>query len=586
MLPLSFAQLLLPVLIEAFDGFHRAARTGDAPAELVDLLRRTSLLNALRDKPPLSLGRLRVRADEDVKRIRKALRSEGYYAGDVSYRIGAEGDRTKVEIQVSTGPRYHVSRSEVQYIGAPDVAGDLPGDLTEFGLIANAPARAAEVVAAEAKLVAALKNRSRPFVKASGRRLTVDHRTRSMTVVIDVDAGPFAHFGPVSFDGSTGVDERYLLGFVPWAPGDPFTQEKVDRLAAKLRGTGLFASVKVETAAQLDASGRLPVKASVTEGRHRSIGLGAAYSTGEGVSAEAFWEHRNLFGRAERLRGTVTGGRIRQEVGLDFKIPNFRRLDQDIVSDTRFTRQDTDAFEEIGVTESLRLERQLSPRWRVGSGGSLDFSEIDDGEATRRFALLGVPTFAYRDNRDDLLNPSRGATLRFDVIPYKTFIDQSASFLRSELMGTVYRALTEDARVIVAARARFGSIIGSETDEIPATKRFFAGGGGSIRGFQFQLVGPLDEAGEPLGGRSRVEAGLEARFRVYGPFGLVTFVEGGNVFDNALPDFSDPFRVGAGVGLRYFTPIGPLRFDVAFPVNRRRGIDDAFQIYLSIGQSF
>ncbi|HSR71931.1 MAG TPA: BamA/TamA family outer membrane protein, partial [Kiloniellales bacterium] len=198
----------------------------------------------------------------------------------------------------------------------------------------------------------------------------------------------------------------------------------------------------------------------------------------------------------------------------------------------------------------------------------------------------GLPLTATRDDRDDLLDPTRGTRLSLTLTPYGGVGDQSLAFLRSTLGGTAYYAIDEGRRFVVAGRARLGSILGDDTEEIPANKRFYAGGGGSIRGYEFQKVGPLDENNEPLGGRSLVELGVELRIRVTEEIGIVPFLDGGTVFDSPYPDFEEDLRWATGLGLRYFTAIGPLRLDVAVPLDKREGIDDDYQFYISLGQAF
>ena len=165
-------------------------------------------------------------------------------------------------------------------------------------------------------------------------------------------------------------------------------------------------------------------------------------------------------------------------------------------------------------------------------------------------------------------------------------MEENTLFLVSEVSGSTYYSVFDDDQLVLAARTRVGSIVGEETEVIPANKRFYAGGGGSIRGFEFQKVGPLDDDEDPLGGRSVLELGFEARIRLTETIGLVPFIEGGTVFDSSFPDFDEELLWSAGLGLRYFTAIGPVRLDVGFPLNGRDGVDGLFEFYVSLGQAF
>jgi translocation and assembly module TamA len=195
-----------------------------------------------------------------------------------------------------------------------------------------------------------------------------------------------------------------------------------------------------------------------------------------------------------------------------------------------------------------------------------------------------VPGKLDWDFSDDLLNPTRGGRLSLLAAPYVDTLGPDRRFAKARLTHTRYLGLHDD--VILALRGSVGGIGGADLDDIPADERFYAGGGGSVRGIPYQLAGPLDEDDDPTGGRSLLEVGAELRYRATESIGLVLFLDGGTVADSAVPDFSEELRWGAGPGLRYFTPIGPLRVDVGFPLNARQGVDDLFQLYLSIGQAF
>jgi translocation and assembly module TamA len=171
------------------------------------------------------------------------------------------------------------------------------------------------------------------------------------------------------------------------------------------------------------------------------------------------------------------------------------------------------------------------------------------------------------------------------VTPYTGTGDGGLLFAVGTVSGSAYRALDTDRRFVLAGRAKFGSLVGEETDDVPANKRFYAGGGGSIRGYEFQSVGPLDANNDPLGGRSLIELNAELRVRITEQIGLVPFVDGGMVFDSVYPDFEEDLRWAAGLGVRYFSAIGPLRLDIAIPLNKRE-VDDSFQFYISLGQAF
>lgn len=557
--------------------------TGVADSDLRALLIATSHLESLKDNPPYTIAGLQRRIDDDRPRLDEALRSQGYYDARIDVSVETAQEPAVVRVAIATGPVYRLAAYDVRYVAG--AAGDLPRDPAALGLSIGAPARAADVVAAEETLFRELANRGRPFAQRRDRRVVVDHDARTMRATVEVDAGPDARLAAPRFDGAAGVETAYLERLVPWRDGDRFDRRRLDELATRLRATSLFESVTVEPGTAAEPDGRVPVTVRLREGPPRSFGGGLAYSTSEGIAATAFWEHRNLLDRQEKLRFDLEAGQLVQRFTGTFIAPNVGRYGQDVRASQVIENQDTEAFKGMLATTQAGLERTFGPRLKASAGGLLEYSSITDEEGERQFALLGLPLAVTWDGRDDVLDPTRGIRVRAETTPFFGVLFEDALFLRNEVTASTYWAPFSDKTVILAGRARIGSIAGDATADIPANRRFYAGGGGSLRGFAYQLAGPLDSDGDPLGGRSVVEVGAEARFRVFGDFGIVPFFEGGNVYDSTLPEFGGRYLWSAGLGLRYFTPLGPVRLDVAVPLNPRDE-DDSFQFYISLGQAF
>ena len=281
----------------------------------------------------------------------------------------------------------------------------------------------------------------------------------------------------------------------------------------------------------------------------------------------------------------MTAAEIEQQVKASFRKPEFFGRDQALLGNVAFTNRDTDGFDEQSVAGFAGMEFAFAENWRGTAGIAPEYSDVEDEDGTRQFMLLGLPLSAGRDASDDRLNPTRGTRLDLTVTPYAGTGDDDVTFLTAVLGGSAYQAFGAKDRFVLAGRAQVASLVGEQTEEVPASKRFYAGGGGSVRGYEFQTVGPLDSDDDPLGGRSLVEVSGEIRVRITETIGVVPFVDGGTVFDSSYPDFDETFRWAAGLGLRYFTAVAPLRLDFAFPLDKRSG-DDDFQFYVSFGQAF
>lgn len=559
---------------------------GSMSGKLGALLKESSLLLTMADRRPATVAALERRAAGDIKRLEAVLRSDGYYDGEVDYRIDARKEPVQVTVIVSRGDPYRLESFDIVYEGENSYE-DLPRNPRELGVQLNRRVRAADIVAAENRMESILWERGYPFGEVADRRHVVDRLTHMMRVSMTVDPGPKAGFGPLTIEGSEKVRASYIRRLCPWEPGQEYDRRLLDEYRQSLLDTFLFASVALSTADELDASGDVPINLQVTERALRTVGAGLSWGTDEGWEGNAFWEHRNLFGEDEDLRVETRIGELEQSLTTLFSKPRFIRTDQTLLAGVRVLREETDAYRETNLGSGVALERELNELWTGKLGLTLELSDITENQDDRTLWMFGVPASLVRDSRDDELNPTRGTRLAVGMAPILTAGDERIVFLITEVGASAYKSVQRDDRIVLAARTRVGSILGQSRADIPASKRFYAGGGGSIRGYQYQRVGPLDDQNDPIGGRSVFEVSGEVRFRLTERIGLVPFVDGGTVFTN--PDFTTEedatIRWSAGLGGRYYTAIGPVRLDIAFPINKRK-VDDTFQFYISIGQAF
>jgi len=559
---------------------------GEFDPDLRDKLEAASKLIVLEDQPPVSLAALRRRVAGDVEGLGSLLRAEGYYGGALKPETDQESDPVSVVLTISPGARYVVTKYDIVLVGDHADAEPMPPDDGGFGFVAGMPARGEDIVAIEQALLSHLQGNGRPKAAIVDRKAVVNHDTAEMIVTLQVDPGPSAVFGPLSLTGLNEVEEDYIRSVLAWPEGKQWDTRELDEGRRKLASTNLFRTIHIEPAAAVDGQGRLPVAATVEEAKHRTLAAGVNYSTDEEFGGEVSWEHRNFFGRQERLRLSIEGSAVRQQVSADFRKPHFLSRDLTFLADVTGLVQQTNAYDERTGSSFAGLEKRVADIWRLGVGLSAEYSQIKDSGENSTYAIVGIPISGTRDSTDDLLDPTEGTRARLSVTPYRATIEQDVEFTVVEAEVSAYVGLGKDDRVVPAIRVLAGSIAGADTLDIPITKRFFAGGGGSIRGYEFQKAGPLDANGDPIGGRALLETGFELRWRITDNIGIVPFVEGGNVYDEQLPDLGEDLFWAAGLGFRYFTIAGPLRLDIAFPLNRRDGIDDEFQIYVSLGQAF
>ena len=584
--------------------------TGDA--EIDDAVAATSTLQRLADQPLAAPAALIARARGDRDRAGSTLRALGYFDGEVLItiaglplddaalpaRLNATPAPVPVTLAIRPGPRTTIASVAIQDTHGADLAATLglPDLVKQADLLLGAPARGADIVAAEARVLRALLDDGRAFARTGVRTLTLDRARHELSVVLRFDPGNRVRIGTISVQGLDRLNPRTAQARMAPFEGRILTPEEIDAARRKLLDLGVFSSVRAQTAPAAHQPGdEVDVTMAATERPLRNVSLTAAYATSEGASFGATWLHRNLFGQAERLElgaevnhiAAGSPGELGYRVGAALSRPDFLRLDQTLRASAQALREITDAYDKTGVIGTIGLRRVLSPRLSVGLGVSAERSRITDTLGTNNYTLLGLPAIVtWRNTGDSLLDIKRGVRTEFRITPYPVAEGSVPGLTTLRSDTSFYQPLDADAHSVLALRGQLGLAIGASTPNIPADLRLFAGGSGTIRGFAYQSVGPLNSAGQPLGGTTMVAATAELRQAVYGPWGMVAFVDAGGVSGERAPNWPERIGVGVGLGVRYDTVIGPVRADVGFPVSGKREGDAFWQLYVGIGQAF
>jgi len=552
--------------------------------DLHKLLEDVSDTMKLKQKPPASQRLLKRRVQEDIPKLITALKSRGFYAAKVEFEIKEE-EPLQVIFTIDPGSPYLLNAVDIQISG--DQVDDklkLP-DTEQLGLKIGGIAESKPLLEARNTLIRWFKNQGYPFPEIERPKLLVNHDDLTVVATMLVESGPQAGFGETTITGLESVDEAFVRKLIPWKEGDPYDAGLFKTMRQRIVNTGLFSVVKMIEGNKLDDNGNVPMTIELRERKHRSVSAGVNYWTDEGLGGKASWEHRNLFNQSERLRisGVVSG--FTQAVEGSFRKPLFFREDQNLQLGLRIAQDEPDAYTSRNIIASAIVERALREKMIVGAGMAFKQSLVEQLITDEEFSLLSLPMSFAWDRSDNLLDPHRGNRLRLNLEPFTDISKTDLTFTRGGITLRQYLPLLKKPDSILAGRVTAGTIVGAERNEIPADERLYAGGGGSIRGYFYQSVGPLIGT-TPLGGRSVLDLSLELRLKATERLGLVAFIDGGTAFEGTHFDTHENILWGAGGGIRYYTPIGPLRLDVGFPLDRREGIDDAFQVYLSIGQAF
>ena len=565
-----------------------------------DLREKIELQLELVEGPARSRAQARRRLERTANTVRTVLRSEGYYDSDMQGRIAEEdpdaepGRQPPLEpvLLVDPGPRYTVGEAEVVFT---DPVPESDAAAAELDLRPGEPAVAARIVAAGLRVTNWLEQHGYPEARLGERDVVVDHDRDAVDVDYPVTPGPKVRFGDVIVTGDAKIGSGWIDLITPFEEGDVFDERELDLLTSRVAGTGVFAQAvaTLDRADDVSADGTVTrnVILNIEQGDRNTIAGSVGYSTTEGSGVEIIYERRNFIGYAQTLTATLTAKTNEIGGGVDYRLPYFMKPERNLVASVEAVRQDNEAFTGERATARALVGEIISPRFRVGAGVGVEASNFTQDGIERQAYIAELLAQGWYDARDNRLDPTRGFQVTGEVVPSYNFGDESAFFTRVEADASAYRSV--GTQWVLAGRVAAGSAFGTSLDNIPFNRRFYAGGGGSVRGFGFQEIGPLEDLNndgdfEPTGGRSVVEGSVEARYRhptlFGGNLGGAVFVDAASIAEPSLSDFRD-IRYGAGVGIRYYTPFAPMRADIAFPLNPRDG-DDAFQVYISIGQAF
>ena len=601
----------------------------DSPSGLKDSLEQASVLYRTRQEPPADGEALVRRAEADMAPLIDAMWGAGYYNATVTIDVAGlpitvgrssppgianaansfrNREAVPVQIRVQPGPLFKLRAISISNArGGALMSDTLPPRVVR--LESGSPARAADIRAAQAALVDHFRAQSYPLAKVTTVKPTVYHRLEVVDVAIAVDPGPKAPFGPVTVSGQSAVDPAVVRSHIYIEPGDPYSPEAIARARKSVLTLPAISSIRMREAERLNAQGQLPVDAEITDRKPRVIGASARYSTLDGPAVRAYWQHRNLFGGAEslRLEGDLfvpprtntsainslrnfelndLGGRFRAV----FIKPALNGSRKDLLLDGMVEKDRTGGDRYGGYTSeramvSAAIRHRFNDRFSAQLGVAGEIGQTSDSLGTIDYRLFGLPASVTYDSTDRPLDPTRGFRATASLAAYPTFFGSSVNVFEGRAQASTYFALDDEAKYVLAGRVAAGAVGGGNLNEIPANHRFYAGGGGSVRGYRYRSLSPLGPTGEVIGGRSLIEASVEARIKVTDTIGVVPFFDMGGAFESSYPDFREQLRYAAGLGLRYYTAVGPIRLDVAMPLNPREG-DSRWALYIGIGQAF
>jgi len=537
--------------------------------------------------PPESRVEARRRARTAADSATALLRSEGYYDYDVEPDIVGEGDHPQPIVKIDPGPRSRVSAATIEWTGAPPPPDIVAAAEKALALPSGSPGRAADVIAAEGRALAAVQQRGYADAKVESRAVVVDHADHTLKPTYRIAAGALVRLDGLKVNSKGRTRRAWLNQLVPWKSGQTYDPKTVAELERRLLDTQVYDSVTVALAPQPNADGLRPVQVDLADRSRNTFSASAGYSSTEGGDLDLKLSQYNRFGVGDTLTYEARYGAIDSKLGVEWALPHFWRPGQTLTTDADFFQTVTNAYRETGVQLLGDLTQRYGKTTYFTRGASVTASQVEDFETgvinIVTFRLLGA--FAW-DRSDNPLDPHTGFKLEARAEPTLITEDENLVYLKTQAQFSYYVPFDLFGDTVLATRLHVGTILGGDIPGVPASDRYYAGGGGSVRGYEYQSVGPHYPDNTPIGGLSLVEASVELRHKLTSALGGVLFVDTGTVSEQVEPDFRHTLT-SVGVGLRYNLGFAPIRADIAFPLQQANGASQqAFQVYLSIGQSF
>ena len=570
----------------------KAEIRGDVDAEL---RRRLEQAVGQVDEAPANRFEARRRARSAMEAAQALLRSEGYYQPTLQDDVEGE-EKPVAVVTVTPGRRFELSETKVNWVApVPDPAAQSAAT-ADIGLKPGDPGRAADILDAEGRIVANLTREGYADAKAEPRRVVVDHATFTVQPNFNIASGELVRLDGVLVRTRGPTKPDWVANLAPWKAGDRYDPEDVAELERRLLDTGVYDGVNVSLASldQVTPEGLRPVVVGLSDRPRSLLEAGATYSTAEGVGVDVFQTRYNRFGRAATLKYGGRYASIDSRLGAEASFPHWGKAGRTLKLSGYLINEQTDAYDRSAVSVNADLSQRIGKTSFFTYGLGVDagqytenrFDPITQAPITfdRDLAIVTGRAIAFMDRSNDPLDPTRGYRLYVSAQPTAVTGEDTVLFLKTEAQATAYLPLQDGAKTVLAGRARIGSIVGGEELTVPSDRLFYSGGGGSVRGYSYQSINPRLPDNTPRGGLSLFETSIEVRHDIGQKFQAVGFVDAGAIGFQETPNLTN-MRYGAGVGVRYKLPFGPVRADIAVPLNKREG-DAAFQLYISIGQAF
>jgi len=556
---------------------------GADDVELRQILRSASKLVSGQQTPPRTVNELKELAVQDMKNLQSVLADQGYYDAEMDFFVEIATVPVTVYLKINLGRAYTLGAFKVK--SDPDNNPQIPliaENVTRVGIRMGMPARKDKIKIAIDKIIKFLKDRGQPLAKIKEDRMVIDHATKEMHVALLIDAGPLVRFGNIVIESSGGVKAEFIKSKLAWKKGDIYNRNKIIETIQTLHNSRLFKAIKITNGESVSNDGFMDIYVNLTGNVPSDYSIGADYQPKKLLTNSVRWEGRNLMERGEIVNLGADVGSRQQTGQFSLLLPDFQTVNLDFITNIRAGKWQWPAYTKQGVEMKTSLQYPVFGPELMGEGGlSFEINNVEkNGANENTYRILGLPFALKYSNVVGGLQPRKGARVSAKVYPYMTVFGRTQAYLRTELSPELYFPVSPEENVVIAAQGTFGFMPGAGKKVVPSHKLYYPGGVETLRGYKFQMAGPLDASNNPVGGRSMVLMGLGVHNYVTDSLTLAGYMDWGTAYNRQYTDFSSRMLWGIGAGIKYHTNYGDFRFDVASPVLRRK-TDSAIEFYVS-----
>ncbi len=552
----------LAVLVEGVEGAPR-----DNILAFLDI-------NRFAGKPAPEETELRWLHGNAERNIRDALQPFGYYEPAIESALNRVAAGWEARYRIQPGRAMRVAAVDIQVLGEGEQ------DPAFQKLLAALPVAKGQILDQpkyeQLKLNLETLATERGYFDArfTEHAIEIDLQAYEATVKLHYDTGKRYRFGDIAFKQDI-LSPKLLNRYPRFKPGDPYDANELLKLQSDLGGSPYFSQVQIDTS-QDTVTHTAPIDVQLTPNKKRKFSAGLGYGTDTGVRGKAKVEQRWINRQGHHYEAELQLSPIKSVLGFKYIIPGQDPTTDEYALTAGYTLQNYDDQDYERIALGGSWQRQ-DGKWLKNYNLSLQYEDYQIGDEPRSTSLLLIPGLNWTwIDADDRLYTTRGLLFGFELRGASTLLLSDINFVQGVLHLKWVRALNDDSRFI--ARGDLGATaIKEDFEDLPASLRFYTGGDASVRGYAYNKIGPTDDGGTVVGGKNLVVGSLEYEHRVWGDWSVAAFIDSGDAFDGASPEL----KTGAGLGLRWRSPVGPVRIDFASGLDRPPG--DAFRFSFSIG---